>query len=107
MEIYDIPKGVSLEVTEGVDSGKKFKVENKTITIGRNEVCDFQLTDEYVSNKHCQIVFREDHFTVIDLESLNKTKVNGNSFQQRNIDNDDVLSLGKTKIRFIWEKTEN
>ncbi len=99
-EDIEIPKGVMLEVIEGVDTGTKFAIENKTITIGRGSMCDMKLTDEYVSNKHCQIVFREDHFTIIDLQSLNKTKVNGNMFQQRNLENGDILSLGKTRIRF-------
>jgi pSer/pThr/pTyr-binding forkhead associated (FHA) protein len=106
-EYIEIPRGVSLEVIEGVDKGTRFSIENKTITIGRADASDLKLTDEYVSNKHCQIVFRDDHFTVIDLQSLNKTKVNDNSFQQRNLDDGDVLSLGKTKIRFFWKKQDS
>ncbi|MFH0975467.1 MAG: FHA domain-containing protein [Spirochaetota bacterium] len=106
-EYIDVPKGVSLEVIEGVDTGTRFAIDNKTITIGRADASDLKLTDEYVSNKHCQIVFREDHFTVIDLQSLNKTKINDNVFQQRNLDNGDILSLGKTKIKFLWEKQDN
>lgn len=104
MDTYDIPKGVLLEVTEGIDAGRKFPIENKTITIGRGSMCDLVLSDEYISNKHCQIVYREDHFTVIDLESLNKTKINGNAFQQKNLESGDELLLGKTKLQFIWEK---
>lgn len=103
-EYIEIPKGVMIEVIEGVDKGSKFTIKNKTITIGRAEASDLKLTDEYVSNKHCQIVFREDHFTVIDLQSLNKTKINDNIFQQRNLDDGDVITLGKTKIRFTWQK---
>ncbi len=103
-EHLEIPGGVFLEVIDGVDKGTRFDIGNKTITIGRAEASDLKLADEYVSNKHCQIVFRDDHFTVIDLQSLNKTKVNGNVFQQRNLDNGDILSLGKTKIKFNWEK---
>lgn len=103
-EYIEIPKGVTIEVIEGVDKGAKFTIKNKTITIGRAETSDLKLTDEYVSNKHFQIVYREDHFTVIDLQSLNKTKVNDNVFQQRNLEDGDILSLGKSKIRFTWMK---
>ncbi|MBN2041208.1 MAG: FHA domain-containing protein [Spirochaetes bacterium] len=98
-----IPKDVYLEVISGIDKGTKFTIENKTITIGRNEACDMKLTDEYVSNKHCQVVFRDDHFTIIDLQSLNKTKVNGNKFQQRNLDTGDIITLGQTEIQFNWD----
>jgi len=103
-EYIEIPKGVMIEVIEGVDKGINFAIKNKTITIGRADASDLKLTDEYVSNKHCQIVFREDHFTVIDLQSLNKTKINDNVFQQRNLEDGDILSLGKSKIRFTWQK---
>ena len=101
-----IPKDVYLEVISGVDKGMKFLVENKTITIGRNEACDMKLSDEYISNKHCQIVFRDDHFTIIDLQSLNKTKVNGNVFQQRNLNSEDIITLGHTEIQFTWENPD-
>jgi pSer/pThr/pTyr-binding forkhead associated (FHA) protein len=105
-EVFEIPKGVFLEVIDGIDKGAKFDINYKTMTIGRADASDLKLKDEYVSNKHCQIVFRDDHFTAIDLQSLNKTKVNGNAFQQRNLDDGDVLSLGKTKIKFNWKKQD-
>ena len=105
-DYIEIPRGVSLEVIEGVNNGLTFDIENKTITIGRADASDLKLTDEYVSNKHCQIVFRDDHFTVIDLQSLNKTKINGNTFQQRNLEDGDIISLGKTKIKFNWFKLD-
>lgn len=96
-----IPENVKLEVIEGADKGKIFDITNKTITIGRDEVCDLNLTDEHVSLKHCQVVFRNDHFTVIDLGSLNKTLVNSNVYVQKNLSNGDIISLGKTKLLFI------
>ncbi len=98
-----IPKDVKLEVTEGLDQGSVFDIANKTITIGRDDVCDMILTDEHVSLKHCQVVFRNDHFTVIDLGSLNKTMVNGNVYVQKNLSNGDIISIGKTKLMFVYE----
>ncbi len=101
-----IPPDVSLEVIEGVDEGATYTIDNKTVTIGRQKACNFILTDEHTSNKHCQIVFRGGHFTVIDLGSLNKTKVNDNVYVQKNLSHGDVITLGKTKIKFIWENQE-
>lgn len=103
MDGQNIPQDVILEVIEGVDKGKIFTITAKTITIGRNEACELQLNDEYVSKKHCQIVFRDDHFTVMDLNSLNKTKINDDDHIQKNLNDGDVLSLGKTKIKFCWK----
>ena len=95
-----IPDNVRLEVIEGQDKGKDFIIKNKTITIGRDSTCDFILTDEYLSNKHCQIVYRGDHFTIIDLQSTNKTIVNDKDFLQKNLKDKDIITLGTTKICF-------
>ena len=102
-----IPSNVTLEVIEGVDKGSMFTISNKTITIGRESVCNIILADKYVSKKHCQIVFRRDHFTAIDLGSLNKTKVNNNIYVQKNLKDDDIITLGKTKLQFHWEEQDD
>ena len=98
-----LPPKVHLIVESGENEGESFGLTNKTMTIGRADVCDIQLADRYVSNKHCQIVFRKDHFTAIDLNSLNKTKVNDQIYIQKNLKHGDVLTLGKTQLRFVWE----
>ena len=98
-----VPSDVTLEVIDGVDKGTIFTIDNKTITIGREGSCNFKLTDEHVSKKHAQVVFRGGHFTAIDLGSLNKTKVNDNVYVQKNLTNGDIITVGKTKIKFAWE----
>ena len=97
-----VPKNVFLEIIKGDDAGKSFSVCEKTMTIGRSAVCDIQLNDQYISNKHCQIVFRNDHFTVIDLGSLNKTRVNDKKYVQKNLFNEDIIRIGKTELQFQW-----
>ena len=106
MEPIDLPfpPDVFLEVLDGSREGLLFPITDKTVTIGREAGCDLVLQDPYVSRKHCQIVFRGDHFTVLDLGSLNKTKVKNNTYIQKNLKHDNILSLGKTRLRFVWEK---
>ena len=106
MEQADLPfpPNVFLEVLDGAREGLMFPITEKTVTIGREPGCDLVLQDPYVSRKHCQIVFRGDHFTVLDLGSLNKTKVKNNTYIQKNLKHDNILSLGKTRLRFVWEK---
>ena len=102
-EEMQVPTDASLEVTEGPDSGQLFSLSNKTITIGRAPNCDFQLGDPYVSKKHFQVVFRRDHFTAIDLNSLNKTYVNEKVYLQKNLRNGDLIKVGQTVMKFMWE----
>ena len=80
-----LPEDARLEVIAGLDVGRSFIIGNKTITIGRAEVCEVQLRDQFVSNKHCQVIFRNGHFTAIDLGSLNATRVNDHVYEQRSL----------------------
>lgn len=105
-EKVPVPQNVTLEVIEGAEEGKLFAITDKTMTIGREEICNIHLSDEYVSKKHCQIVFRGGHFTAIDLGSLNKTKVNDRIYVQKNLKNNDILTLGKTKLIFHWDEQD-
>ena len=98
----ELPSDVYLEVTKKDGEVFTFPITKKTVTIGRDPSCDLHLTDEYVSRKHCQIVFRGDHFTVIDLGSLNKTVLKGKEYIQRNLMTGTRLNLGETQVRFVW-----
>jgi pSer/pThr/pTyr-binding forkhead associated (FHA) protein len=98
----DLPPDVYLEVTKKDGEVFLFPITKKTVTIGRDPSCDLRLTDEYVSRKHCQIVFRGDHFTVIDLGSLNKTVVKGKEYIQKNLMTGNLLHIGETRLRFVW-----
>jgi pSer/pThr/pTyr-binding forkhead associated (FHA) protein len=99
----ELPPDVYLEVTKKNGEVSMFPITKKTVTIGRDPSCDLHLDDEYVSRKHCQIVFRGDHFTVMDLGSLNKTVVKGKEYIQKNLMTGNLLNLGATRLKFVWE----
>jgi pSer/pThr/pTyr-binding forkhead associated (FHA) protein len=98
-----LPPDVVIEVLNGEKAGLRFPIAAKTVTLGRGPHCDLRLPDPYVSNKHCQIVFRGDHFTLVDLGSLNKTLVRGKSYLQKNLTHGALIEMGKTRLRFAWE----
>jgi pSer/pThr/pTyr-binding forkhead associated (FHA) protein len=99
----DLPPDVYLEVTKKDGESFRFPITKKTVTIGRDPGCDLHLEDEFVSRKHCQIVFRGDHFTVMDLGSLNKTVVKGKEYIQKNLMTGNRIDLGQTRLRFVWD----
>ena len=98
----ELPPDVYLEVTKKNGETFRFPITKKTVTIGRDPNCDLRLEDQYVSRKHCQIVFRGDHFTVMDLGSLNKTVVKGKEYIQKNLMTGALLNLWETRLRFVW-----
>jgi pSer/pThr/pTyr-binding forkhead associated (FHA) protein len=102
MEQNSLPPEVYLEILNGDREGETFPISDKTVTIGRDPKCDLHLTDPYVSRKHCQIVFRGDHFTMMDLGSLNKTQVKEKDYIQKNLKDGYLIVAGKTRLRFRW-----
>jgi pSer/pThr/pTyr-binding forkhead associated (FHA) protein len=103
---YPLPPDVRLEILNGERRGESIAIKNKTVTIGRDPQCDVNLPDGFVSRKHCQIVFRGDHFTVMDLGSLNKTRVKGKEYIQKNLKHGYIITVGKTELRFVWENAK-
>jgi pSer/pThr/pTyr-binding forkhead associated (FHA) protein len=102
MEPDNLPPEVYLEILSGDREGEIFPITRKTVTIGRDPQCDLHLPDPYISRKHCQVVFRGDHFTVVDLGSLNKTRVKEKEYIQKNLKHGYLLNVGKTQLRFLW-----
>ena len=98
-----IPENIYFEVIEGIDEGRRFPILNGSMTIGRDPACEINLTDETVSRKHAQLVFRTDHFTWVDLNSLNKSVINGKPNLEKNLKHEDIIRLGKTKLVFHWQ----
>lgn len=102
----ELPPDAALEITRKDGKVSRFAITKKTVTIGRDPECDLRLDDPFVSRKHCQVVFRGDHFTVVDLGSLNKTVVKGKQYVQRNLAHGTELTLGETKLRFVWDSQQ-
>lgn len=72
------------------------------LTIGRSADCDISIRDVLLSRRHCQIEPGEfdDQWVVVDLESKNKTKVNGRAIERVTLDDGDIVRVGKTRLLF-------
>lgn len=96
-----MPRVVFIEggKTHTFDIGKVFR-------IGRHPDNDLVLKDSQVSRWHAEIREERDHYRVIDLESLNGTRVNGKRIQNERLEHGDSIEIGPFK--FAWlEKEES
>ncbi|MBN2724839.1 MAG: FHA domain-containing protein, partial [Deltaproteobacteria bacterium] len=89
-----------LEIIEGNDAGKKFPLSQGATVVGRGADSTFVLADLSVSRKHFQIVASGDGFLMQDLGSGNGTKVNGVKLKERLLEDGDLITCGKTKIKY-------
>lgn len=84
--------------------GKRIEVSSDPITIGRHPDCDVVLNDPEVSRQHAEVRRNPDdptEITVVDLGSLNGTKLNGAGVKQpRPLQDGDTITIGVHTLRF-------
>lgn len=94
-----------LLVEEGLIREKVFPVTG-SVSIGRDEGNDIQLSDPSVSKQHALLYVVEGRPVVKDLASLNGTFLNGEPIRESGLRSGDTIRVGNTAIRFV-EKTES
>lgn len=72
------------------------------ITIGRDAICDVQLTTPGVSGRHCRMVFRDGEWRVKDLGSKNGIRVNGRKYEKARLPPGCTLTLGTTRFEVVY-----
>ena len=66
-----------LVVTDGLEPGRRIKVEARPLVLGRTPPADVVLADGEVSRAHCKVAAHEGEVTLTDLGSTNGTFVDG------------------------------
>ena len=84
---------------------KEIPLTKERTTIGRKPHNDIQIDNLAVSGEHAVIVTILNDSFLEDLGSTNGTVVNGNPIKKHFLQNNDVVELGKYKLKFIGEAT--
>lgn len=82
---------------------KTVPLNKERITIGRRAENDIQVDNLGVSGEHAVIVTMANDCVVEDLHSTNGTMVNGQLTEKRLLQNNDVIEIGKHKMKFVVE----
>lgn len=80
--------------------GKRVRLGEATITLGRAAECEIRLADTSVSRRHAEVRATGDSWTVSDLGSTNGTKVNGATIADRKLKDGDTISVGDSHIKY-------
>jgi putative nucleotidyltransferase with HDIG domain len=96
-----------LIIVKGNKKGLRFPLQGETTTIGRSVENSIILEDDMVSRKHC-IIKRDtrSNFMVQDLDSKNKTLINGMTVLDKNLIIGDHIQVGDTVFLFTSVKEE-
>ena len=80
---------------------REVPLDKERVTIGRKPQNDIQIENLAVSSEHaCIVTILNDSF-LEDLGSTNGTLVNGNPIKKHILQNNDVIEVGKYKLKYI------
>jgi adenylate cyclase len=94
---------ITVTVLAGPEQGQVFKIARPTTTIGRSNTCEIVVSDPLVSRQHAQIVLGMGGINLKDMGSTNGTTLNGVRVTESPLRNQDVISVGGTRLRFAVE----
>jgi hypothetical protein len=76
-------------------------LDDSVTHIGRGLAADLRLDEDSVSRRHAILVQRRSGSRILDDRSSNGTFVNGRRVTQANLQNGDVLVLGRVVLRYL------
>jgi pSer/pThr/pTyr-binding forkhead associated (FHA) protein len=83
---------------------KEYEVNKERMTIGRKPHNDVQIDNLAVSGEHAMIMTILNDSFLEDLGSTNGTLVNGQPIKKHFLQNNDVIEIGKYKIKYLNEQ---
>lgn len=82
-----------LLILEGPRTGMRILIDGPELTIGRNERCGLVIDDRRVSRLHARIRLEEEGYVLRDLNSKNRTFVNGTEVEERHLEDGDEIQI--------------
>ncbi|MBP85763.1 MAG: histidine kinase [Planctomycetaceae bacterium] len=90
----------SLFVIQGRDQGRRFDLEQETVSIGRDNDNVVQLHDCEVSRNHAEVRRAGDGYVLVDLKSSNGCFVNTTQIEEQPLSSGDRVQIGRTLMIF-------
>jgi hypothetical protein len=80
--------------------GRRIDLGEDPVQIGRLPDCAIPLSDSQASRHHAEVHRTDTGFAIVDLDSLNGTKVNDVVVHEKSLADGDVITIGETAIRY-------
>lgn len=86
----------------GEQKGEDFRIREGQNTIGSAPDADVILRDTAISGKHASLRYKDDKFTITDLDSTNGTFLNDrpDPIAREELKDNDVVRLGEVTLKF-------
>jgi hypothetical protein len=86
----------------GDQKGEDFRVREGQNTIGSASDADIILRDAAISGKHASLRYKDERFTITDLDSTNGTFLNDRSdpIAREELKDNDIVRIGEIRLKF-------
>jgi len=86
----------------GEQKGEDFRIHEGQNTIGSAPDADIVLRDNAISGKHASLRYKDEKFTITDLDSTNGTFLNDrtDSIAREELKENDIVRIGEVKLKF-------
>ena len=98
------------EIVHSLDhDGRRYLLTGARTSVGRDSSADIQIDDSGLSRKHFEVLWDGAKAGVRDLGSTNGTKLNGQTISEGPLQNDSVISAGRSEFvfRVVANKVSN
>jgi ABC transport system ATP-binding/permease protein len=99
--VADVPPARLVIIGGPLAAGESFKVDKASLVIGRTPENDIVLNHKSISRHHAKLISDGNDFIVVDLESANGVRVNGQKEDRVQLDSGDTVELGHIRMRFV------
>ncbi len=90
-----------LAVVSSNFAGQEFVLEKAAMVIGRTDENDIVINHRSISRHHAKIIREGQHFHIVDLQSANGVRVNGEEYGKVELRKGDHVDLGHVRMRFV------
>jgi pSer/pThr/pTyr-binding forkhead associated (FHA) protein len=75
---------------------QRYRIDQKTVVLGRDSTCDVVLVGNGISRRHCMLVLTDEGYCIEDLKSSNGTLLRGQMLTSRQLlqDGDKIVLMG-------------
>jgi ABC transport system ATP-binding/permease protein len=82
-------------------AGREYDLDKPAMVIGRTEDNDVCINHRSISRHHAKVVRENGRYAIVDLQSSNGVRVNGEEYGKVELRRADVIDLGHVRLRFV------
>jgi len=82
-------------------AGREFSLDKSAMVIGRTDDNDVVVNHRSISRHHAKIVREHGRYAIVDLQSSNGVRVNGEEYGKVELRRGDLIDLGHVRLRFV------